>query len=118
MSEQEVQMSNNQVFEELYFYQNKKEEAMKLIDLIDANYEDGYFFIRAAQHNDLNLLKLLYQKDSNVDLYDCLLASSRRGYIEIVKFLVEKGVDYRKLRDTYAWSLYESVNQYLETLPK
>ena len=103
----------NEDFENHYIY-GRREKAMKYIDFIDPDYDEGYFFIIAARNGDIEMLNALIEKGREKDLditnsiQEGLIASANARQKECVKMLVDNGANPGLLAGT---SIYSYINE-------
>lgn len=57
--------------------------------IIDVDYDDGYFFVRAAEQNDEKMLRMLLAKNPKSDLSQAVAVARRDGYDSFVKTLLQ-----------------------------
>ena len=82
----------NEQFLNLYKSGNRK-DAIQLIDSVNTKYDDGSVLYTLAYKGDCELMKILLEKGSNVDLIDCMNICSRYKFVDCVKLLLDHGVD-------------------------
>ena len=61
----------------------------KYSHIIDVDYEDGYFFVKAVEQNDEKMLKMLLAKNPKSDLSQAVTVARRDGYDSLVKILLQ-----------------------------
>ena len=92
----------NEVFQHEYVFGDRK-KATELLDYIDPNYDEGYFFIIAARNGDIDMLTALIEKgkEKNLDttnsIQEGLIASANAEQKECVKMLVDNGANPKLL---------------------
>ena len=81
----------------------------------EPNYEDGIFFIRAAENGDLPFLQWLVEcSEHTVDLSDAFMVAAHDGHLDCVKFLVDKGLDPNSLLGSTAYNNHAHIKNFLD----
>lgn len=105
----------NEVFENHYTY-NRKEEAMKYIDFINPNYDEGYFLAEAAQKGDYEMLQALIDKRADVNICNesALTAAANSKHKNCIKLLIKAGADPDRLKFTTAYPIVQECLQEMQ----
>jgi len=108
----------NERFESLYT-DDKRTEAMEYFDKINVDYDNGIFLLRAAEDNDVALVKLLLEKKPQLGVFDALEQAAYFGHIKSIKLLLnylikELKEDIRPIRRTEAYDHREEVKNLLD----
>ena len=113
----------NEQFED-YYNAGDINAAMQYIDKIDVNYDEGLFILRAAQKNDVDMIKLLRSKGANVKLNDALRAAAHKGHQEATRllfgYLIEEGKApnkiLAKIKTTTAYNNSRHIKEFFDNL--
>lgn len=83
----------------------------------EPDYENGIFFIRAAERGDLPFLQWLVAcSEDTVNLFDTFMTAANRGHLECVKFLIDdKGMNPNSLVGYGAYDNHMHIKQFLDT---
>ena len=70
--------------------------------MIDVNFDEGFLLKLAVIRGDLDLVRFLVGQGADIHLNDdlALTSAGHRMYVGIVKYLIEKGADPKKLEHT------------------
>ena len=105
----------NEAFQEQYVIFKDKEAALELLDYIDPNYDEGFFFVIAARNRDIDMLTALIERGNQKDpgntinsIQEGLIASANARQKECVKMLVDNGANPKLLAGT---SIYSYINE-------
>lgn len=104
----------NEDFGDHYIY-GRREKAIELLDYIDPNHDEGYFFIIAARNGDIDMLTALIEKGKEKDpdntinsIQEGLIASANARQKKCVKMLVDNGADPELLTGS---SIYRYIKE-------
>ena len=112
----------NEDFGDHYIY-GRREKAIELLDYIDPNHDEGYFFIIAARNGDIDMLTALIEKGKEKDpdntinsIQEGLGTAAHKGYLDCVKLLIENGADPKELIGTTAYNNHQHIKEYLDKI--
>ena len=112
----------NEVFQHEYVF-GDQEKAVELLDYIDPNYDEGYFFVIAARNGDVDMLTTLIEKGREKDpdnttnsIQEGLGTAAHSGHLNCVELLIEKGANPKELIGTTGYDNHQHIKEYLDKI--